>query len=72
MCRAEEHGVGIRTKNECRSCKAGDDARMPFYCLPWRSLASVGTPGPLLCRVRCPTGILRLAELPDAQFAKNP
>ena len=46
---------------------------MPFYCLPWRSLASVGTLVPLLCRVRCRSmGILRLTELPDAQFAKNP
>jgi hypothetical protein len=46
---------------------------MPFYCLPWRSLASVGTLGPFLCRVRCARwGILKLTELPDAQFAKNP
>ncbi len=46
---------------------------MPFYCLSWRSLATVGALGPLLCCFRCPlVGILRLTELPDAQFAKNP
>ena len=31
MCRAEEHGVGIGRKTNAALCKAGDDARMPFY-----------------------------------------
>jgi hypothetical protein len=35
---------GHRTKHECRSCKAADDVRMPFYGLRWRSLASLETP----------------------------
>jgi hypothetical protein len=57
MCQAEEHGVGIgRKTNAALVAKQEDDARMPFYCLPWRSLALVGTLGPLLCRVRCLTG----------------
>jgi hypothetical protein len=65
---------GHRTKRECRSCKAVD-VRMPFYGLRWRSLASLQTPGLLLCYLAGKSDVqwtfLKLTERPDSQLAKN-